>query len=68
MAAFLIAISLAGEIYSHKKNAFFGRVPAFCGGGGVRQVGMDAYGELIVNPEMEAAANSRLNLTLAGTA
>lgn len=31
-------------------------------------VGMDAEGELIINPEMDVAAMSRLNLTLAGTA
>lgn len=33
-----------------------------------RQVGMDTEGELIVNPDMEIAAMSPLNLTIAGTA
>lgn len=32
-----------------------------------QQVGMDEAGTMIVNPEMEVAATSRLNLTLAGT-
>lgn len=41
---------------------FFFYVFIFC------QVGMDTEGELIVNPDMEIAAMSPLNLTIAGTA